>query len=202
MLLVDDILISDLVIESSFQCDLSLCKGCCCQIGDRGSPLKRTEVEEISAIKDIVAPLLTEDRRQLLDECNFFIKDGGHIELQCLPDGCCIFSFRESDNSTNAERSHNNADTPIFCLLEKLWFEGKTTFRKPIFCHLFPLVIDTFYNRKCLNMEERPECSDAIGNGPSVVESCKDALLRIFSEEWYEKMVKKVLEERQKSNRP
>ncbi len=185
MLLVDDVLISDLVIESSFQCDLNLCKGCCCQIGDRGSPLKRTEVEEISAVKSIVAPLLTADRRQLLEESNFFIKDGSHIELQCLPDGCCIFSFRESEG-------------PLFCLLEKLWLEGKTSFRKPIFCHLFPLVIDTFYNRKCLNMEERPECSNAIGNGPSVVESCKDALLRIFPEEWYEKMVHKVLEERKK----
>lgn len=186
MLLVDDVLISDLVIESSFQCDLQLCKGCCCQIGDRGSPLQRTEVEEISKLKGIVLPLLSNERRELLEESNFFIKDGSHIELQCLPDGCCIFSFRDED------------DGPLFCLLEKLWFDKKTSFRKPLFCHLFPLVVDTFYDRKCLNMEERPECSDAIGNGPSVVESCKDALLRIFSEEWYEKMLKKVKEERQK----
>ena len=186
MLLVDDVLISDLVIESSFQCDLNLCKGCCCQIGDRGSPLKRSEVEEISKIKSLVLPLLSENRRQLLEESNFFIKDGSHIELQCLPDGCCIFSFQEDKES------------PIFCLLEKLWFDGKTSFRKPIFCHLFPLVVDTFYDRQCLNMEERPECSDAIGSGPSVVESCKDALLRIFPEEWYEKMVAKVKEERKK----
>jgi hypothetical protein len=186
MLLVDEVLISDLVIESSFECDLQMCKGCCCQIGDRGSPLKRTEVEEISKLKNIVGPLLSDDRRQLLEEKNFFIKDGSHIELQCIPDGCCIFSFRE------------NEDTPLFCLLEKLWLEGKTSFRKPIFCHLFPLVVDTFYNRQCINMEERPECSDAIGNGPSVIESCKDALLRVFSEELYEKILTKVKEERKK----
>jgi len=206
MLLVDDILISDLVIESKFTCDLNACKGCCCQIGDRGSPLQRSEIEKITKIKDQLLKLMSDNRKELLLESNFFLKDGSHIELQCLPQGECVFSYEAwpNDNSNdngnsginnNENRKTNHCDKhqPILkCLIEKLWFEGKSEFRKPLFCHLFPLVIDNFYNRKCINMEIRPECSDAVGNGQLVVESCKDALLRVFSKEWYDKMLKEI----------
>ncbi|NDE78547.1 MAG: DUF3109 family protein, partial [Chitinophagaceae bacterium] len=38
MIVIDNVLISDDVIEKKFVCDLSRCKGACCEDGDAGAP--------------------------------------------------------------------------------------------------------------------------------------------------------------------
>jgi len=43
MLLVDNKIISDDVLEKQFVCDLTKCKGACCEDGDAGAPLKEAE---------------------------------------------------------------------------------------------------------------------------------------------------------------
>ena len=40
MIVIDNILVSDDVIEKQFVCDLNKCKGGCCEEGDAGAPLE------------------------------------------------------------------------------------------------------------------------------------------------------------------
>jgi hypothetical protein len=40
MIAIDNVLISDEVVEEQFVCDLNKCKGGCCEDGDAGAPLK------------------------------------------------------------------------------------------------------------------------------------------------------------------
>ena len=43
MIIIDSVLVSDLVVEEQFVCDLTKCKGGCCEDGDAGAPLENQE---------------------------------------------------------------------------------------------------------------------------------------------------------------
>ncbi|HHS95641.1 MAG TPA: DUF3109 family protein, partial [Phaeodactylibacter sp.] len=45
MLIIQEILVSDDVVEKQFLCNLSACKGACCWEGDFGAPLEDEEIE-------------------------------------------------------------------------------------------------------------------------------------------------------------
>ena len=47
MIAIDNVLISDDVVEARFVCDLHKCKGGCCEDGDAGAPLEKEERAEI-----------------------------------------------------------------------------------------------------------------------------------------------------------
>ena len=45
MLMIQEVLVSDAVVEEQFLCNLSACKGACCVEGDSGAPLEKEELE-------------------------------------------------------------------------------------------------------------------------------------------------------------
>jgi len=59
MIVIDDIIISDDVVEKHFVCDLARCKGACCVEGDGAAPLEETELEELDQYYDDIKPFLT-----------------------------------------------------------------------------------------------------------------------------------------------
>ena len=56
MIAIDNVLVSNQVIEEQFVCDLSKCKGGCCVDGDAGAPLDNKELKEIDAVYSAVLP--------------------------------------------------------------------------------------------------------------------------------------------------
>ena len=46
MIVIDNVIISDDIVEKQFVCDLAKCKGGCCEEGDAGAPLEKDEFEE------------------------------------------------------------------------------------------------------------------------------------------------------------
>ena len=59
MIAIDNILVSDSVIEEQFVCDLLKCKGGCCEDGDAGAPLEKKELDHINEVYEVVKPYLT-----------------------------------------------------------------------------------------------------------------------------------------------
>ena len=59
MIVIDNVLISDDVIEKKFVCDLSRCKGACCEDGDAGAPLEESEKAIIDRVYETIRPYLT-----------------------------------------------------------------------------------------------------------------------------------------------
>ena len=51
---------SDDVVEKQFVCDLSKCKGGCCEEGDAGAPLENDELEILVDVMDKVRPYMTQ----------------------------------------------------------------------------------------------------------------------------------------------
>ena len=59
MIAIDHLLISDEVVEAQFVCNLSKCKGGCCEEGDAGAPLTKEELSIVKESYEIVTPYLT-----------------------------------------------------------------------------------------------------------------------------------------------
>ena len=185
MFLVGEVMVSDLVIETRFSCQLDLCRGMCCLEGQRGSPLRPSEEQAIRDDLPAIIPLMSPDRRRDITRRGFFTREEpDQVELRCLDDGRCIFATLPKANA------------PLNCVLELAWLRGVSTLRKPSFCHLFPLRLEDFYGRVCLNLERRDECRAGFDDGPLVVEFCRDALVTEFGAPWYEELHEAVLNER------
>ncbi|HZG25829.1 MAG TPA: DUF3109 family protein, partial [Chitinophagaceae bacterium] len=59
MIAIEKVLISDEVVEEQFVCDLTKCKGGCCEDGDAGAPLDKDELVKLKNVYEAVKPYLT-----------------------------------------------------------------------------------------------------------------------------------------------
>ena len=124
---IGDVLISEEVILEYFACDYPVCKGQCCIIGESGAPLKEEELEPIEANYDVFSPLMRPEGRQAVEEKGFFeIDRDGDLVTPLVPGSEeCAFCLFENGN--------------CFCSMERQYFAGACSFRKPISCQLYPI---------------------------------------------------------------
>lgn len=180
MFIIDNILADERIVTQHFLCDTNQCKGACCTVkGGVGAPLLDNEVNEIQTILPLVLPILSERNKSEIS--NFGAVEGaeGEFTTRCIEDKDCVFVYYESGKDIAK------------CSIEKMYFAGKTTFRKPLSCHLFPLRIADF-NGPYLYFEDFEGCDSALQNGNKknvlVYESVKEALIRAFGEDWTKKL--------------
>ncbi len=160
-------------------CNLSKCKGACCVEGDAGAPLEEEELGTIDELAEHVKPMLRPEAIEALDkQGNYTVdsNDGGWVTT-LVDEKECAFVIFEEDGSTR-------------CSFEKLYLEGKSTFRKPVSCQLYPVRITRYREFDAVNYDRWDICSSAceLGkeNGVKVYEFVKDALIRKYGEAWYE----------------
>ena len=176
---IGDVLISEEVILEYFACDYPVCKGQCCIIGESGAPLKEEELEPIEANYDVFSPLMRPEGRQAVEEKGFFeIDRDGDLVTPLVPGSEeCAFSLFENGN--------------CFCSMERQYFAGVCSFRKPISCQLYPIrVKELGAGRLGLNLPRWDICRCAFEKGRRegirVYQFLKEPLVRAFGEEFYE----------------
>lgn len=179
MILLDDLLIQEQVLTSTFACDVKRCKGACCTLsGGAGAPLLEEEVHDLRRSVDAALPYLGERQRAWLAENDPVEGAHGDRSVACLDDADCIFVYYDGDVAK--------------CAIEKAYHNGESTFRKPLSCHLFPIRIANF-GGPYLHYEQIEECEPgrALGErlGVPLVEAVKDALVRAFGERTTERML-------------
>ena len=172
---VGNILVRKEITETHFKCDLLKCKGACCTFESRyGAPLKWDEVNVINGILNEVIKYIPERHRAEIEEKGFYEVKQDEPLLRSIDDRACVFVFYENGIAK--------------CGMEKAFLEGKTDFRKPISCHLFPIRVSDF-GGDVLRFEKIEECKPAIELGEkeniTVAEFCEDSLTRLYGEEWY-----------------
>jgi hypothetical protein len=86
-------------------------------------------------------------------------------------------------------RAGGGTGQPSGCALELAFRQGKSCFRKPLFCHLFPLILDEYQGQRVLNAERRPECEPGHGAGIGLLEFSREALMRAFGAAWYDELL-------------
>jgi len=178
LIAIENILISDDVLESQFVCDLSKCKGGCCEDGDAGAPLSKTELNEVNKAFDIVKPYMTKEGIAVTEKEGRYQYDREFGWVTPTIGGkLCAYGYRDKKGV-------------IMCSFEQAYNEGKIQWKKPISCHLYPIKIKKSNEYEMLNYEPRETmCSPACALGkklkvPTYV-FLKNALIRKYGEDFY-----------------
>lgn len=180
MIQVGNILISADILEKKFICDLPLCRGYCCVQGDAGAPLNDDETLILEKEYNNFMNYVPEKGKKTITETGKWVYDWSNEKVTPLNNGQeCAYSFVENN---------------IYkCSIEKAWSEGKTNFRKPISCHLYPIRISNLGTATALNFHSWSVCQPAVilGNskGIPVFRFLQEALTRAFGKEFFEELV-------------
>ena len=172
---VGNILVRKEVAETHFKCDLLKCKGACCTFESHyGAPVAWTEVEKIGSLLSKVIDFIPQEHKQVIKEEGFYEVKKDEPLLKSYKNKACVFVYYENEIAK--------------CALEKAFIEGKTDFKKPISCHLFPIRVSDF-GGDVLRYEHLDQCEPAIELGKkdntTVAEFCEEPLNRLYGKEWY-----------------
>lgn len=180
MLQIQNTLVTLDLAEQFFCCDLEKCLGACCIEGDAGAPVTPGEVEQI---KNVLPVVESEMMPRAVEE----VKENG-----------VAYTDEEGDLVTTILDGRNCAFTcyapggVCLCALEKVFREGKTTFRKPASCSLYPLRIKEFPTFTAVNYHRWKICRDAeiLGRkkGIRLYQFLRGPLIERFGEEWYSEL--------------
>ena len=177
---IGDILVSEEVVIEYFACDYPVCKGCCCIIGDSGAPLEEEEVADLEKHYPVYSDLMRPQGRSQVDKDGFFIIDRDGDIVTPVVDGtgeCAYTTFDEAGN--------------CFCSIEKCFFAGTCSFRKPRSCWLYPIRVTKLRNGgQALNLHRWHLYKDAFEKGKRegirVYEFLRDPLTSLYGQDFYE----------------
>jgi len=177
---IDNILVSDLVVEKQFVCDLHKCKGGCCEDGEAGAPLQKEELDMIDQLFDKLEPFLSQEGIDEIKRAGRYRYDKEFGWVTPTIDGkICAYGQRDDEGI-------------IRCGIERAFMDGKIDWKKPISCHLYPIKISRSRkgNQEYVNYEPRDGmCNPACTLGkelkiPAFV-FLKDALIRKYGKDFY-----------------
>lgn len=182
MIAIDQVLVSDEIVEEQFVCNLSRCKGGCCEDGDAGAPLEKAELAELNKAYSVIESYMTPEGIEEVKRSGRYYYDRSFGWVTPTLNGALCAYGRKDDNGV------------ILCAIEQAYLEGKIQWKKPISCHLFPIRIKK--SRKdpdieYLNYEPRQDlCQSACSLGKElkvpVFTFVKDALIRKYGTEFFE----------------
>ncbi len=180
MLQINQTLISDLLIEKEFICDLKVCKGACCVHGDSGAPLTDKEAGILDNIFDKIKPYLRKEGIEAIEKNGkYYIDDEHEIVTQLVNGEECAYSIFSEDGTA-------------FCGIEKAFLDNKITFRKPISCYLYPVRTKKYTELEAVNYDEWDICKSACVLGKKekmpVYKFLKKPLIQKYGKDWYEQL--------------
>jgi hypothetical protein len=175
---IDNILVSDLIVEEQFVCDLHKCKGGCCEDGDAGAPLEDVEMDLLNEVYPIVKNYLTPEGIKEIEQKGRYQyhKEFGWV-TPTIQNKMCAYGFRDKHGI-------------IKCGIEQAYYDGKISWKKPISCHLYPIKIKKSSEYEMVNYEPRESlCNPGCALGeklkvPAFV-FLKESLIRKYGEDFY-----------------
>ena len=184
MHIVDNAVISDDIKENFFVCNLQKCRGACCIEGDAGAPLEKEELAVLEDIYEEVKPFLTERGVQEIErQGKYVIDEDNDYVTPTVDDRECVYALRDPHGI-------------LKCGIEQAYLAGKTDFKKPISCHLYPLRIDAYDHYDAINYHRWHICSPACDLGRELqvplYRFLKEPLIRKYGEAWYDELVKQI----------
>ena len=75
MILIDDVLISDDVIDVQFVCNIKKCKGICCVEGDSGAPVEKSETKILKKIYPKIKKYLLAEGIEAIEKQGTFVDE-------------------------------------------------------------------------------------------------------------------------------
>ena len=189
MILVEKTVISDDIKDSFFVCHLEKCKGACCVEGDLGAPLEDEELAILDDIYEAVNPYISEEGRQVIDrQGKYVLDDENEFSTPTINGKECAYAVYDEKGI-------------LKCGIELAYKDKKTSFQKPISCHLYPIRVTRYDDYEAINYNRWYICNDACTLGEALnvplYKFLKEPLIRKYGEEWYEELVKEIEGENQ-----
>ncbi len=174
---VDNLLLEKELFTKKFVCDLNACKGACCVQGDAGAPLTLEEIDIIERDLEEIKPFMTVEGSDVVTNNGVFYMDVENEPVTALIDGgICAFAI-EDDGGV------------VKCAIERAYEHKKTSFIKPISCHLYPIRVKRLHERKVLVVDNWNICNPACSLGEQlnvpVYKFLKAPIVRAFGEGFY-----------------
>lgn len=181
MLQIQDALVSLDLAEQFFCCDLDACLGACCIEGDAGAPITQEEQKKIEEILPVVADeLLPRAREAVENEGVAYIDEEGDLVTTIIDGRNCAFTCYGKDGM-------------CLCALERAYREGRTSWKKPASCALYPLRLTEYPTFTAVNYHRWKICRPAeiLGRqkGIRLYQFLKQPLIDRFGQEWYDELV-------------
>ena len=179
---VSGVLVRQEIAETHFMCDLEKCKGACCTFESRfGAPLAIEEIKEIENILNIVKNYLSQIHLKEIEKNGFYEVKKNELMTRSINNRACVFVSYE--------------DGVAKCAIEKAYLDGKTKYKKPISCHLFPIRRSNF-GGDILKYEKLDECDPALDNGvqnnTTIADFCKESLNKLYGKKWYSQLMESI----------
>lgn len=177
---IQDKVVSLDLFEKKFVCDLNACKGACCIEGDSGAPITAEEITILEDDLEFIKPYMRPEGIAEVDKTGVFYMDWDNEPVTTLVNGAeCAFVFFDEKGITK-------------CAIEQAHKEGKTSFKKPISCHLYPIRAQKYAQFEALNYNEWKICAPACACGENlnvkVYKFLKEPIVRAYGEAFYEEM--------------
>jgi len=177
---IDDKLISADVFEKHFACDIAQCAGICCVLGDSGAPLDKAEKKLLEdEYENYVVYMKPEGRKAVQEQGHILVDADGDLVTPLVNGKECAYSCFDAENV-------------CYCAIERAFLDGKTKFRKPISCYLYPIRLKQLHEHIALNYDQWHACETAREKGAKegipVFHFLKEPLIARFGENFYEKM--------------
>ncbi|RYY47565.1 MAG: DUF3109 family protein [Chitinophagaceae bacterium] len=181
MIAINNVLVSDQLVDDAFVCDLNACKGACCVDGDAGAPLDNRELKNIDEVFEKVVPYLSSESLAEINRQGRYVydKEFGWV-TPTINGAICVYALKDAAGI-------------VKCGIEQAYLDGKVNWKKPISCHLFPVLVKNSKDgvTTFANYEPREDhCKAACALGKKlkvpVYQFLKEPLIRRFGEEFYE----------------
>lgn len=177
---IDDKIVSTQIFERKFVCDLNACKGACCIEGDAGAPLSYEEASILEDELENIKPYMRQEGIDAIEKTGvFYIDQDNEPGTTLVNEKECAFVYFDENNITK-------------CSIEQAHKDGKTDFKKPISCHLYPIRIKQFSEYLAINYDTWSICSDACTLGQSlnvpVYKFLKEPLIKAFGLDFFKEL--------------
>ena len=183
VIVIDNVLVGDDIVEKQFVCDLAKFKGGCCEDGDAGAPLEEEELNTIVNVYEAVKPYLSPTSVSEIEKKGKYVfnEEFGWVTPTLGNDSeICVYGIREKGGM-------------IKCAFEQAYYEGKIKWKKPVSCHLFPIIAEKGKNggHDKMNYEPRQKlCNPACFLGKKLqvptYQFLKEAVVRKYGARFYE----------------
>lgn len=174
---VKDKVVSTQIFERKFVCDLNACKGACCIEGDAGAPVTMEEVALLEKNLAVIKPYMRPEGIAEVDKNGVYYLFADREPVTALVNGAeCAFVYFDDKGITK-------------CSVEQAYLAGKTDFKKPISCHLYPIRVKKYADFESLNYETWSICEPACSCGEKldvpVYKFLKEPLVRAYGEDFF-----------------
>lgn len=180
MIQIDDKIISLDLFTARFACDLQACRGECCVEGNAGAPLDEEEIALLESEWKHYAPYMTPAGKEAVEMQGVAVVDEeGDLTTPLVAGAECAYAICEKGIT--------------WCAIEKAWSEGRTPFRKPVSCHLYPIRLVSLSNGMTGLQYHRWEvcrAAEALGQqrGEPLYSMLREPIVRRFGEAFYREL--------------